>query len=159
MSNPGTCLIFLVKAHPQLLIDEEDLQKFGLMTGRLLKGYVELYRGHSSVALHRLILGEPSGHVDHINGNSLDNRKSNLRVCSHTENMYNRGVQSNNVLGYKGVGKQAAGKGYTARITAGGKCKCLGTFKTAELAAEAYNEAALKLHGPFAKLNRIKGPA
>ena len=61
---------------------------------------------YNSVGLHRLILDAPPGkHVDHINGDTLDNRKCNLRLCSIRENLLNRGPNKNNTSGYKGVMK------------------------------------------------------
>lgn len=72
--------------------------------------------------MHRLILDAPSGMVvDHINHNSLDNRRSNLRVCTHSENMYNRkGTDPRSRTGIQGVSIQTNGSGrqyYLARVT------------------------------------------
>lgn len=110
------------------------------------------YVGYES--LHRLIAGCEDGQlVDHINGNGLDNRRSNLRLCSHVENMQNRRMHRNNQSGHKGVyfDPDLNGRPWRAQIRAHGKKHCLGRFDTAEQACEAYKNAALRLHGPFAR--------
>ncbi|USE78946.1 HNH endonuclease [Cupriavidus gilardii] len=104
--------------------------------------------------MHRRIVGLQRGdkrQVDHINGNPLDNRRSNLRVCTHAENQLNIGRQRNNTSGFKGVcfDKQA-GK-FKAAIAYQGRRKNLGLFDTPEAAYEAYCAAAAQLHGEFAR--------
>ncbi len=101
-----------------------------------------------SLGLHRLITDYPSGFsVDHINGNGLDNRKENLRVCTHKENSRNsRGGSS------KGTYQKKSGR-WAARIMIDGKTKYLGTFDTQEEAINEYNESALRHFGEFARLN------
>lgn len=99
------------------------------------------------ISMHRLILGDAAGMVvDHINGNTLDNRRANLRHCTHGQNQQNR--RASNSLGIKGV-YQKRGK-YAARITLAGQVKNLGTFATPELAGEAYRVAAEEAFGEFA---------
>ena len=113
-----------------------------------------------SVAMHRLLMGNPVGMiVDHINGNSLDNRKVNLRICNNTENVRNQKVSKNNTTGYKGVMlvKGTVGRWYRSRIFVNRKAINLGYHPTAEQAAHAYNEAAKEYHGAFARLNIIPG--
>lgn len=108
--------------------------------------------------LHRLILKAKKGqYVDHINGNTLDNRRENLRICLNKENLRNRPRQKNNVSGFKGV-HMAKNKTnpYSAKITVDGKSTHLGYFKTALEAAVAYNTAAIKCFGKFAYLNVIE---
>lgn len=109
----------------------------------------------STRKMHRIITNAPHGmEVDHINGNSLDNRKSNLRVCSKSENMMNRDAPAHNKCGYKGVHRN--GKRWRARIIVSGTIIELGYHDSPEEAAHAYNLAAPKYHGKFAKLNIIK---
>ena len=102
--------------------------------------------------LHREILGATQGQiVDHVNGNGLDCRRANLRICSHAENMRNRRMHKNNRSGQKGVWKN--GGRYVATIHANNVKHYLGTFKTAEEAGRAYSIAAVRLHGEFARTN------
>lgn len=108
------------------------------------------------IILHRLILDAPKGmQVDHINGNRLDNRRENLRICTQAENCKNRKESKNNTSGYKGVSICSQTKKYKAVIQLNRKKIFLGRFKTAKEAAIAYNEAAVKYHGEFANLNKI----
>ena len=112
---------------------------------------------HKNVAMHRELFGltDPTTLVDHINGNKLDNRRSNLRVSTKSTNGSNRGRTRLNKSGYKGVvkhpGKQR--KGWIAQITYGGKNHYLGYHSTPELAACAYNERAKVVFGEYAQLN------
>lgn len=107
--------------------------------------------------MHRFILGitDPKIQVDHINGDSLDNRKINLRLCSNSENSRNRGANKNNTSGYKGVRFRKEYGTYFATITVNRKEIYLGSFKTGKEAATAYNEAAIKYHDKFANLNEV----
>lgn len=105
---------------------------------------------HRTIYLHRFILDAPKGiHVDHWNGDGLDNRRSNLRLATRTQNAFNRGAR--NVIGLKGVSRN--GSGYRAAITAYRITHHLGTYGTAEEAARAYDAKAVELHGEFARLN------
>jgi len=105
--------------------------------------------------MHRLIMPCAEGcFVDHKNGNGLDNRRENLRVCDRFQNASNRGKDLDNTSGFKGVfssGRKALP--WRAKIKARGFSHYLGLHPTPELAAIAYDCAAKKLHGEFAKLN------
>ena len=106
----------------------------------------KLYK--KKVYLHRYIMGitNPSIVVDHINGNTLDNRKENLRVCSVAQNNCNR-TNKRNSTGYKGVRKDGSKeKPYTARIQHKRKVYLLGSFASPEEAHEAYLNAKRELH-------------
>lgn len=109
------------------------------------------------IQMHRLILNTPKGlYTDHINGNKLDNRIQNLRVSSRAENMRNRFKFSNNKSGYKGVSWKKKNKKWVAQIKHENKVIYLGLFTSVIEAAQAYNSAAIKLQGSFAKLNIIE---
>lgn len=107
-----------------------------------------------AVCMHRQILGLGKGEkidVDHINMNHLDNRRDNLRKCTRSENMRNRGKNTNNTSGYKGVSWFARDSKWVAGIKHNGKRIYLGLFDDPAIAHEAYKKAALRLHGSFAK--------
>lgn len=105
------------------------------------------------IKLHRLIMNCPDDMVvDHIDGNKLDNRKSNLRLCSIKENSRNSGVSKRNKLGVKGVSITHCGT-YQAQIQVDGELKYLGSFKTIKEASDVYDNAARKYFGEFARLN------
>ena len=105
---------------------------------------------HAYIALHRLVIGAKPGQiVDHVSGDVLDNRRANLRVCTHAENMRNRRMQRNNRCGFKGVYPQK--NSFRAQIRANGVKYLLGSFATPERAHQAYVEAAKRLHGDFAR--------
>lgn len=109
-------------------------------------------KGKIFITMHRIIINCPNGlFVDHINGDGLDNRKANLRICTDGQNKMNRIPLKNTKSKYKGVAYK--GKYISAAINISGKKKHLGTFKTEEEAAKAYDEAAKIHHGGFAYLN------
>lgn len=95
--------------------------------------------------------------TDHVNGNRLDNRRENLRICSKFDNMRNRGKQANNTAGYKGVFYSIRARRWRAQIRVKGKSIHLGLFDETVDAAKAYNIAALAYFGEFAHLNEIPG--
>lgn len=111
-------------------------------------------RGSPIERLHRLLVGATAGQlVDHRNGDTLDDRKSNLRITSATGNARNTCRHRGNASGLKGVYYDAARAKWQAQICADGRKTALGRFATAEEAARAYDAAALALHGEFARLN------
>lgn len=108
-------------------------------------------RGGPQVLLHRFLLGAPTGtQVDHRNGNGLDCRRENLRLATHAQNLQNRRVPPGR---FKGVSWQKNMGKWVARIDSEGSKRILGYFDDPELAARAYDAAAVELYGEFAKLN------
>lgn len=102
--------------------------------------------------LHRLIMDAPRGvKVDHRDGNTFNNCRDNLRLCSNGQNLRNRGKQSNNTTGFKGVIRLH--DKFSARIEVNRRKTYLGVFTSAEDAARAYDAAAVVMHGDFARLN------
>lgn len=91
--------------------------------------------------------------VDHINGDGLDNRRSNLRVATAAENRRNRRRSSNNSSGYKGVSFNRHARKWAAHIGTGGAFLHLGYFVSKEDAAREYDSAARKYFGAFARTN------
>jgi HNH endonuclease/AP2 domain len=106
------------------------------------------------VMMHRLIVGAEAGQeVDHANGDTLDNRRENLRICTGLENRRNKKRYKTNTSGYKGVWKQSDCNRWRAYIGIRGKTRYIGLYATAEEAAGAYDAAALEEFGDFARLN------
>lgn len=111
--------------------------------------------GERSILMHRVIIGEHHKETDHKNRNTLDNRRENIRPCSSSENLANRGLQKNNHSGYRGVSWSASAQKFMAMISVNGSGIYLGLFATAQEAALAYNAAATKYYGEFASLNHV----
>jgi hypothetical protein len=169
------------------IIDDEDYEKVVEAVGRG-KWYAHIPAGTKHYALngnrdksmHRVVMDAPKGmDVDHINGNPLDNRKSNLRICTRAQNCQNKKLRRDSASGFKGVyniGKRRTK--YTSKKT--GETKYyeyelkkqwhayigdpntaypnkrhirLGYYSTAEEAAMAYDKKAIELYGEFAYTN------
>jgi hypothetical protein len=134
------------------LIDDEDYEKVHQFKWSVDGGGYAANRKHR--ALHRFIMNAPKGmEVDHIDGDLLNNQKSNLRLCTHAQNMMNQKLPITNTSGYKGTCYNKANKQWRAYISSGNKQIHIGYYKTKELAAIAYNIKAMTLFGDFAKLN------
>lgn len=104
--------------------------------------------------MHRVIMNPPEGMVvDHINGDGLDNRRANLRVCTIQQNSCNRRIIEKGTSRYKGVSRSKGSKKWRAIIYSKNEQIDLGHFETEIEAANAYDAAALKYHGRFARLN------
>jgi len=151
----------------KVLVDEEDYELIKNYNWYIAKtsGSKFYVKAHSHVEknkrifvhMHRLIMNSPEcKSVDHINGDTLDNRKNNLRVCEHMENMRNQGKRKNGKTSkYKGVNFHKNMNKFCASIRQNYKLYHLGYFKNEIEAARAYNAAALKYHGEYAYLNAV----
>jgi hypothetical protein len=146
------------------LIDEADVAKalgFGWHANRKEDGriYAQARMGARRVFLHRWLLDEPAGLlVDHINGNSLDNRRANLRTCLHHENSHNRKVGPVGLSGFIGVQKHATPGKCRAMLRYNTARLHLGVFDDPEHAARVRDYVARRLLGPFAACNFPAGP-
>lgn len=107
-----------------------------------------------SIGMHRQIMKPPKDLVvDHINGDKLDNRKENLRVCTQRENSLNKIIGKDNTSGYKGVSYAKRDNKWQVHIKKDGKSYYCGAFDGVEEAARAYDYYADKHYGEFARLN------
>ena len=107
--------------------------------------------------MHREVVNAPNRMVvDHINGDKLDNRKANLRVCTMVENGQNRNVRKNKYLGVSWDKRRCKWK---AVIGFHYQCIDIGRFDTAEAAALAYNQVVIQLHGNTGRLNEVSNGA
>ena len=108
--------------------------------------------GQKLILLHRLIIGAQDGlYVDHVNGDRLDNRRSNLREATNSQNQANARKRSNCGSAFKGVTWNEARGRWQAQIKRGGLNRYLGLFETEQAAHEAYVAAASIVHGEFAR--------
>jgi len=119
------------------------------------QGYAVTQKNGKSVLMHRLILdvNDPKIYCDHINHNGLDNRRTNLRICTRSENQHNRRKQKS-TCAYKGV-TRFAGK-YFAQIRCNNEYLYLGLFRNERTAGRVYDTAARRLHGSFALHNNLE---
>lgn len=142
------------------LIDAADMPLVGSVGWAAQPGRSTVYAygryGGRVASMHRVLLGLNVGdgkHVDHINGDGLDNRRCNLRVCTNRENQHNR-QHHRGTSRYKGVSWHKSGRKWIAAIMPrDGNRKYLGLFQSEESAARAYDAAARELFGEFARCN------
>lgn len=140
----------------RITVDDDDYErvialKWSVANPKEYPTYFKYFDGkNKSIRLHRFILGvtAPEILVDHINRNTLDNRKCNLRLCTPSQSVLNR-IPKKNSLGIPGVRQSPNSEKYQARISVNKKSIYLGTFDTAEEASGAYIAASLKYHGIF----------
>lgn len=146
-------------------IDEEDFDRINVYTWNVDKrknkkyarARIKIGGKYKNIYLHRFIMGDiPKGMtVDHINGNSLDNRKVNLRICSIFQNHQNMVNCKQRVLP-RGVYTLSNSNKYEASISINGKHKYLGLFETIKEASDVYINASIKHRGEFSSVKNIQ---
>jgi hypothetical protein len=145
-------------------IDKEDYNKVMEAIGTRAKWYAHIPAGTKHYAMsgdrrksiHRVVMDNPEGmDVDHINGNPLDNRKENLRICTRAQNCQNKKVRADSKSGYKGVYERSNGRfqAYIGNPEYPGRHISLGDHDTPEEAARARDKKAKELHGEFVYQN------
>ena len=153
--------IFIWRPKPEVTIDDRrwDAQYAGKIAGGGGRsGYAKITIDNVTYPAHRLawlyMNGKwPDDEIDHENCDLRDNRWSNLRPASRPENGRNRRISRNNTSGFKGVCWDKHKSKWKALIRVNGKRKHLGNFAEVTEAAEAYAEAAHRLHGDFARIH------
>lgn len=108
------------------------------------------------IYMHRVILGltDRKTHVDHIDGNGLNNRRSNIRECTHVQNCMNKGVSKANTSGVRGICWSKKDKRWRVRIGHNGKDIGVGYFRSLEQARNARIKAETELYGEFSFFNK-----
>lgn len=150
----------------EALVDDEDFDHLNLLSWHTNVGGKNPYaitakrinKKSKKFKMHRMLLNvtDPTQLVDHINGDTLDNRKENLRVTTYLGNSQNcKKTTRKTHSKYKGVTWSKKKSKWQASIRTDNKLKWLGYFNIELDAAFAYNEAALKYHGEFACLNEL----
>ena len=137
------------------IVDDADFEWLNRRKwfARFCKGHWYAYSGHSQILMHRLIMNCPKGkEIDHWNNNGLDNRRANIRECSHSQNMANKPGRSK-ISKYKGLVYHKLAHKWRARIRCNYRCFHLGLFDSEINAAKAYDKKAKELFGEFAYLN------
>lgn len=143
------------------LVDDEDFEKVSKYKWYARPVNTKIYAASDikvegkvlRISMHRFILETPKGvYVDHIDGDTLNNCRSNLRECTQSQNMANMGLTTRNKSGYKGVYYY---RGWRSSVRFRNRTIHLGVFPTPLAAAKAYNKKIQELWGEFAKSNRL----
>jgi len=147
------------------LVDDEDFEYLNQWKWHIQKSGGTFYAIRTEwlskdkcvcVRMHRSILGINTPLiVDHKDGNGLNNTRNNLRICTISQNQRNRKSSKKGSSKYLGVHFCNTRKKWVTQIQHDNKSKCIGVFTDEKEAANAYNLAALKFHGEFAKLNEL----
>ncbi|MHC4596729.1 MAG: HNH endonuclease [Planctomycetota bacterium] len=140
------------------IVDAEDYDRLAQHKWCAAKGrdtfYAHRGNGGTTVSMHRVIMRAPKDMMcDHRNHNGLNNRKSNLRLCTSAQNQYNKRPKKGSTSIYKGVLLRSDCKRWRAKIGFKGKRIHLGDFANEIQAAMAYDDKAIELFGEFAWLN------
>jgi len=132
--------------------DYEHLNKFKWLSETA--GYIRRYdytkTKRAVVLMHREIMNPPKEmHIDHANGKVYDNRRSNLRICTRSQNQMNKKISGANTSGHRGVRWKKQSQKWVAEIKVQGIPKFLGSFKNREAAILIYRQAAKNYFGEF----------
>lgn len=153
----GPVVAVLLTRGYSALVDEEDYPQIREKKWRVAisqDGQTYAMSGRGSLSMHRFVMNAlPGERIDHIDGDGLHNWKTNLRRCTNAQNIRNSKLYKQGKSGFKGVSLLKANGAFRAQICCAYRKINLGNFATAEEAARAYDTAALKLFGEFARVN------
>lgn len=163
----GNLLLSNINREIFALIDDEDVERVSQYKWYLDNfGYVRRNRKYKNriadnlpIKLSVFIFGKKDNmFIDHINGDKLDNRKSNLRYCTMIENNFNREKRKDNTSGYKGIHLWKGRNGKTkwmVRVAENNTRHYYGLFNDLNKAIKVYNDACKLHHGEFAVINKV----
>jgi hypothetical protein len=158
----GCCIVSFPERRVAAVCDADDYEKISRHCWRILACDGKYYiTSHTAGLLHRFVLGyKGSLDVDHKDSNTLNNRKTNLRVVTRQQNLWNSGKHRDGCSSmFKGVYKvpneKCKTRSWEARIRQNGKNVWLGYYATEVEAAQAYNKAAQSSFGTYARLNAV----
>ena len=140
-------------------VDNEDYEwlmqwEWSFHNGYAVRNSSTVNGKRHEVFMHREVIRTPKGkYTDHKDLDKLNNQRENLRICTYSENFQNKSITITNKSGYKGVSWHKYTKKWIAQISFSGKRVTLGYFREAEEAALAYDKAAKKNFGEFARTN------
>ncbi len=137
------------------LVDTEDFDRLNASVWYLCKqGYAYMVMNGTTVKMHRSVLDyKGDDTIDHKNGVKLDNRRSNLRIATNSQNISNRRKYAGGSSRFKGVCFDKNNNRWLARISINRNQRNLGRYVCEDDAARAYDVAAREVHGPFACVN------
>lgn len=141
-----------------ILIDDDNFERFLKMRWTINEGYARRLPPIPSMYMHRLVMDNPLSQIDHINGNRLDNQRTNLRLVTQQQNNANAKKWSIRKTSsrYKGVSWNEVKQKWEVKICFNYKTIHLGRHTDENTAALVYNQKATELFGEFACLNEIK---
>lgn len=145
----------LISGKYKMIIDEECYEKIaGYSLHVNSKGYAEVRftenKKLKSILIHRVVVSAGKNEiVDHVNGNTLDNRKENLRIVTRNQNMQNCKTYKSSSTGFKGVSWHSSAKKYIARIQVNKSRMIIGYYDDINDAILARKEASKKYHGEY----------
>ncbi len=146
---------YLVLKGVRWVVDASDLDRVSSTRWFYSKKYIYTVIDNNKIYMHTYITR--LDYVDHINMDTRDNRRCNLRLATQSQNLCNVGRKVTNTSGYKGVSLHKASGRWQATIVKNRRQHHLGLYDTAREAALAYDRAALQLHGEFARTNDMLG--